>query len=136
LCKIYIAALVSEFLFQKNKKKGVPPSSLSFKRMAPNIMQEKGLSIISLEGGSFGSTEFSEEGLLEVLHEAIAYFSKALIHESALEALNLAIQIYKEIKKYDKLEYCGQELSRVAREIGKAVGPHFFYLSVLKKPSK
>ncbi|XP_059494399.1 dedicator of cytokinesis protein 8-like isoform X1 [Stegostoma tigrinum] len=104
-CMVHSAALVAEYLNRVEGAVHLPMGSISFQKISINVLEESLVcdEVFSMEKeGICSGNSFSEEGLLELLDEAVELFNKAEYYEAVYEIYKIIIPIaefYRNIKK-------------------------------------
>ncbi|XP_067872530.1 dedicator of cytokinesis protein 7-like isoform X2 [Heterodontus francisci] len=104
-CLVHSAALVAEYLNRVEGAVHLPMGSVSFQKISINVLEESLVSdeVFSMEReGICTGNIFSEEGLLELLDDAVELFNRAEYYEAVYEIYKIRIPIaefHRNIKK-------------------------------------
>ncbi|XP_060701989.1 dedicator of cytokinesis protein 7-like isoform X1 [Hemiscyllium ocellatum] len=104
-CMVHSAALVAEYLNRVEGAVHLPMGSVNFQKISINVLEESLVcdEVFSMEKeGICSGNSFSEEGLLELLDEAVELFNKAEYYEAVYEIYKIIVPIaefYRNIKK-------------------------------------
>jgi hypothetical protein len=132
-CKVQVASLICEYLrdVMKPAVKGLPSDNAAFYRISPGLSGEKALSMIWVEGTVL-SPDFSEDGLVKSLNEAVNLFIKNENYECALETLLVLMRYYLENKKYQNMTSASNLVSQYSERVFSAnrtqsrIPPNFY----------
>eukprot|EP01137_Pigoraptor_chileana_P018685 Opistho-2@78585 len=115
-CTIHIAALVAEYLNIIDFKRGLPQGCASFQNISPNVLEESAVSedVMPADGeGICESKLFSEDGLRNLLEQAISELEKAELYEVVNEVYKLLLPIYQKERAYGDLATAHRRLASI-----------------------
>eukprot|EP01087_Luapelamoeba_hula_P013453 TRINITY_DN3839_c4_g1_i2.p1 TRINITY_DN3839_c4_g1~~TRINITY_DN3839_c4_g1_i2.p1 ORF type:complete len:1930 (-),score=376.88 TRINITY_DN3839_c4_g1_i2:62-5851(-) len=125
-CKIYVAALIAEFLIKQlgGSVDGFPPTYSAFSSVSPSITKEKGLPDVPLdlgeEEGMYNPKNFSEQGYRNTLKQVIAISRSGLLFEQAMDVYNLLTTMSHKQKDYVMLARHFSEMKHICDDVMRA----------------
>lgn len=128
---IHIASLIAEYLNLVEPKTGIPQGCITFRSISQNVLEEKCNLDSFPDDEVFSETHvFTEEGMLKAMSEAIHYFVKAEMYETANQVYKIMIPLYESSRNYDELAKCTANQSQLFTKIISTVWKKKFNLCI------
>ena len=132
-CRVFMAALVIEFLAENEqyKERGLPLTSDELVTVSPDVGGQPGLpkvtALQAAEEGIYQSDLFSEAGLIRTLKEAVRLFACGGSFELGVVLNELSfVQHYCHIRHYQNLSNTFRQMETMAKQLAMSFDARFF----------